>query len=298
MRRMNNIFVSSNNSNVKTVLFNRPKDSHKGTFGHVLILAGSPGLMGAAFLSSLSALRSGCGLVTLGVPKSQLLAAEIKLTEVIKRPLPETKNKTLSLKSFSVIKKIHKNYKTAVLGPGLSRDKETSRLIRKLIAELEIPLLIDADAVNALENNISVLRKINCPLVLTPHPAEMGRLIKKTVHEVQAERENLAKTFSKEFNVTLVLKGYKSIVSSKRDFYINDTGNSGLATAGSGDVLAGMIASFMAQGIENFEAAKWGVYIHGLAGDLAAQEKGEISLIAGDIIDYLPLAFEKVRKSF
>jgi NAD(P)H-hydrate epimerase len=293
MEKMSKINISSH---TYTTLFNRPKDSHKGTFGHLFVLAGSPGMTGAASLTSLAALKSGCGMVTLGIPESLLSIMEIKLTEVIKKPLPETKDRTLSLSSFSDIKKFSQNCTALAIGPGLSRQKETQKLIRKIIVELDIDMLIDADAINALEGHIAILKKMRRTLALTPHPAEIGRLIKKSASFVQKNRATLTKSLTNDYNIILILKGYKTLVVKKDDFYTNKTGNPGMATAGVGDVLTGMIGSFLAQGIEKFEAAKLGVCLHGLAADLAVKDKGELSLIASDLIDYLPLAFERLKK--
>lgn len=284
--------------NTGNILFKRPENSHKGTFGNLLVLAGSPGMTGAAVLTCLAAMRSGCGMVTLGVPKSLLAIMEIKLTEVIKKPLSGTQNKTLSLRAFSEIEKISQDCSAIAIGPGLSRQQETQKLIRKILTKLNLHFVIDADAINALEGNDAILNKIKMLSVLTPHPAEMGRLIGKSASYVQGNREMTTKTFAAQYNnIVLVLKGYKTVVVRKRDFYINDTGNPGMATAGSGDVLTGIIGAFLAQGIDAYEAAKIGVYIHGLAGDLAAKIKGQISLIAGDLIDYLPQAFKKLERN-
>lgn len=292
---MDKVEISQNAWNI---LFNRPENSHKGSFGHLLVLAGSPGMTGAATLTCLAAMRSGCGVVTLGVPKNLLSVMEIKLTEVIKKPLPETKNKTLSLSAFSEIKKNSQNCTAIAIGPGLSREQETQKLIRKIITEINPPFIIDADGINAIEGRAAILEKIKKTAVLTPHPAEMGKLIGKSASCVQENREMTAKTFAAKYDKTvLVLKGHNTIVVRKNDFYINNTGNAGMATAGAGDVLTGIIGAFLAQGIDAYEAAKIAVYAHGLAGDLAAEIKGQISLIAGDLIDCLPIAFKELKKN-
>ncbi len=283
-------------SSTRNILFNRPRNSHKGSFGHLFVIAGSPGMTGAAALTCMAALRSGCGMVTLGISKSLFEIMEVKLTEIIKKPLAETKDKTLSLRSFLNIKNFSKSCSALAIGPGLSRQKETQRFIRKIITELNIPMVIDADAINALDGHAPILKKAKGPVVLTPHPAEMGRLIKKKTSFVQKNRTNLTKSFTNNYNLTLVLKGYETLVCEGKNFYVNNTGNSGMASAGAGDVLAGIIGSFLAQGIGEFEAAKLGAYAHGLAGDLALKDKGQLSLIAGDLIDYLPLAFRKIKQ--
>lgn len=292
---MNNIKISPS---TRKILFNRPEDSHKGTFGNLLVLAGSPGMTGAATLTCLAAMRSGCGMVTLGVPRSLLAVMEIKLTEVITKPLPETKSETLSSSAFAEIKKISCDCTAVAIGPGLSKQPETQKLIRKIITGINRPFIIDADGINAIRGHTAILDKIKKLAILTPHPAEMARLIGRSASYIQENREMTAKTFAAQYDkILLVLKGYKTVVVRKRDFYVNDTGNSGMATAGSGDVLTGIMGAFLAQGIDAYEAAKIAVYLHGLAGDLAAKIKGQISLIAGDLIDYLPQAFKKLERN-
>jgi len=281
----------------KKILFNRPLDSHKGGLGHLFVLAASAGMTGAAALTCLAALRSGCGVISLGIPASLLGVMEVKLSEIIKKPFAETRNKTLSLRSFSAIKSFSANCTALAIGPGLSRQKETQKLIQRIIKELNIPMVIDADAINALEEKVSILKAVKAHAILTPHPAEMGRLIKKSASFVQENRSSVSKTFAKDYDVTLVLKGYETLVSRAEKIYLNKTGNPGMAKAGTGDVLTGIIGSFLAQGLNEYEAAILGVYVHGLAGDLAAKDKGRVSLIASDLIDYLPPAFKKIKKA-
>ncbi|MFH1856771.1 MAG: NAD(P)H-hydrate dehydratase [Candidatus Omnitrophota bacterium] len=278
------------------LLFNRPKNSHKGTFGHLFVIAGSAGMTGAASLVCGAALRSGCGMVTVGVPRCLLPIIEIKLTEVIKNPLAETSAKTLSLNSFPEIKRISKHCDAIAVGPGLSQHKETQKLIRKIITELNAPFVIDADALNALEGYTPLIKKIKSPFVLTPHPAEMGRLSKKSVSDIQKNRKEAVRIFIENYdNTVLALKGYGTLVANKKNLYENKTGSSSMATAGTGDVLTGIIGAFLAQGIDAYEAAKIGVCVHGLAGELSAKFKGPISTIAGDLIEYLPFAFKELK---
>jgi len=272
----------------------RKEKTHKGDYGHLLIIAGSVGMTGAAFLASEAALRSGCGLVTLGLPESLNIIAEKRLTEVITKPLPETKEKTLSKEALSEIIALLKNKDAAAIGPGLSQNRQTKDLILSLLPKLNIPVVLDADGLNALAGKSSILKKIKSPLVMSPHPGEMARLIKATSKLIQKNRKKVASDFAKKYNVTLVLKGYNTVVAHpKHKTYINKTGNPGMATAGSGDVLTGIIGSFLAQGATPYEAAKLAVYIHGLAGDLAAKEIGEVSLIAGDILAKVPEAIQR-----
>ncbi len=275
-----------------TQLLRRNLKSNKGDFGHILILAGSSRFSGAVVLCSLAAIRSGAGLVTLGIPKSINSAIiKIKPLEVMTLPLPETFNGSLSLKAHQKIKDFLKKIDLVVIGPGLTQDKSTQSLLRKLAAEITKPLIIDADGINALVGHLDLLRSNN---ILTPHPGEMARLLNVSLKQVQSNRKGLARKFSKDYGLVLVLKGHETIVSDySGNLYINKTGNPGMATAGSGDVLTGMIAAFLGQGLSAFKAAKYAVYLHGLAGDLAAEEKTQISLIASDIIDKIPEAIKE-----
>lgn len=270
----------------------RPRDTHKGDYGRVFILAGSRGLTGAAALCANASLRAGAGLTTLGVPASLNLAMEVKLTEVMTCALAETKDVTLSLKAKKEILKRVDGSDVAVLGPGLSTNAETQRLIRQLIAVIKKPMVLDADALNALSGHASLLKKTHAECIVTPHPGEMSRLIEKNTSCIRKNRLSVAKKFSNHYNVVVVLKGAGTVVVYKGVHYINKTGNPGMATAGSGDVLTGVIAGFLAQGLRIFDAARLAVYVHGLAGDLAVKEKGEVGLIASDILEKIPEAIK------
>ncbi len=271
----------------------RKRDSHKGDHGHVLVLAGSMGMTGAAALCSLGALRSGCGLVTLGIPKSLNAIMETKLTEVMTRPLPETRNISLSLEALPKIKKMLKGVDAVALGPGLSTDEGTKRLVNKLIKVIDKPLVIDADALNCIASNITALKSVKSPIIITPHPGEMSRLSGLEIDTIQRNRQKVTKDLARQCNLIVVLKGNNTVVSDgKNNNFVNKSGNPGMGTGGTGDILTGMIASFLAQGVSAFKSAKLAVYIHGKAGDLAAREKGEIGLIAGDILEKIPEAFK------
>ena len=283
----------------------RKKNTHKGSYGRVLVLAGSPGMTGAAYLCSKAALRSGSGIVTLGIPESLNPVMEVKLTCVMTRPLPETKAATLSNKARNEIMKLCEAHDVVALGPGLSQQPETRELILWLIKNIDRNMVIDADGLNALVDNVNILHKIKKDAVLTPHPGEMARLTGPgSAKDVQKERLNtstqfvqsIRKKLSDERKLVLVLKGDKTIVADHGKVYVNRTGNPGMATAGAGDVLTGIIASLIGQGYDVFDASQLGVYIHGLAGDIAAKKKGELSMIASDIIEYLPDAFIKYKK--
>lgn len=276
------------------LLRNNP-NRHKNDFGHVLILAGSSSMLGAAALVGLAAMRAGAGLTTIGVPKSLNSVLHQKISPVIMTlPLPETREGALSKTAFPKIMSKLKNVHVLALGPGLSRDEHTQKLTLKIIAHCPLPMVIDGDALTALAEDISVLQKNTAPKILTPHPGEMARLTGFKKDFIEKSRKKIARDFVQNFQCTLILKGHQSIVASaKGELHVNPTGNVGMATAGSGDVLTGMIAAFLAQGLAPYDAARLGVYLHGLAGDLAAKEKTTISLIATDIIEKIPLALKK-----
>ena len=275
----------------------RKPDTHKGAHGHIFILAGSPGFTGAAYLCSQGALLSGSGLVTLGIPKSLNPIMAVKLTEVMTKLLPETIVGTVSLKAYDEILDFIDKVNAVAIGPGLSTNKETVRLVQKLITSIKKPIVIDADGLNALAGNVGLLKKTKSKVVITPHPGEMSRLVGISTNEVQKDRKAIALKVAKEYNLTVVLKGYHSVVADPSGkVYINTTGNPGMATGGTGDVLTGMIASFIGQGLSTFDAARLGVYLHGMAGDLAAKDIGEVSLVAGDILRYLPKAIKSKRR--
>jgi NAD(P)H-hydrate epimerase len=217
----------------------------------------------------------------------------VKLTEVMTKLLPETDAGTLSLNAHDEILKFIDRIDAVAIGPGLSTHKETVRLVQKLITSISKPIVIDADGLNALAGNTGLLKKAIGPVVITPHPGEMARLVGIPTSEIQKDRKTIALKVAKEYNLTVVLKGYHSVVASQSGkMYINTTGNPGMATGGIGDILTGMIASFIGQGISTFDAARLGVYLHGMAGDLAAKAIGEVSLTAGDILRYLPKAIK------
>jgi len=239
-------------------------------------------------------MRSGAGLVTLGVPQGIARAIiRDKIKEVMLLPLAETSEGSLALKALPQIEKFSQKASVLVIGPGLDRHVSTQSLVRRIVEKINKPMIIDADGLNALAGCLSRLKIRSKNLIFTPHPGEMARLCGVAIAKVQAQRQDIARKFSRDYKLTLVLKGYQTVVADVQGrTYINKTGNPGMATAGSGDVLSGMIAAFLGQGLDAFEAAKYAVYLHGLAGDLAAREKTEISLIAGDIIGKIPEAIK------
>ena len=276
----------------------RKADSNKGDYCHVFVLAGSAGYTGAAALCSWAALVSGSGLVTLGIPKSLYPIMARKLTEAMAMPLPETRGQALSEKAYPAIMKFSEKTDCVAIGPGLSGDQSTQRLIRKLVIILKKPVVLDADGINALEGKPELLNRANAPVVITPHPGEMSRLSGLSVKRIAAAKEKVAKEFANKYNVVCVLKGHRTVVARPDGkTYVNSTGNPGMAKGGTGDVLTGMIASFIGQGMRPFNAAMLGVYLHGLAGDLAAKEKGEVSMLASDLLNKIPEAIKKLQRS-
>jgi NAD(P)H-hydrate epimerase len=273
----------------------RREDAHKGDFGKVFVVAGSPGMTGAAYLSSMGALRAGSGLVINGIPKSLNPIMEVKLTEVMTLPLAETRNCGLGKKAEKAILDLAKKCDVVAMGPGLGSDKETRFLVKQLIRKIDCPLVLDADGINALEGNQSYLKKRKGKkTVITPHPGELARLIKKDVPYVQSRRTAIAREVADNTGAIVCLKGHGTVVVEPGgEVYVNETGNSGMATGGTGDVLTGMIASFIGQGVDAYSATVSAVYLHGLAGDFAAEKKGPFSLAASDILDFLPEAFQK-----
>lgn len=281
----------------KGLLPPRPADAHKGDAGRLFILAGSVGLSGAAALCAMGALRVGAGLVTVGVPKSLHHPMVEKLTEAMLRVLPETKDGSLSQQGLAEIASTADTMDAVAIGPGLSQHPQTKALVRQLLPKIRKPLVLDADGLNALADDVALLRKLPLPIIVTPHPGEMGRLIRLSAAEVQRDRQRIATEFAKKYHVVIVLKGHDTVVASfDGAVQINDTGNPGMASGGCGDVLTGMIAGLLGQGLSLFDAAQLGAYVHGLAGDLAAKERGEIGLIASDLADRIPKAIRQYQR--
>jgi len=272
----------------------RREDSHKGDYGRILVVAGSVGMTGAAYLCSQGALKAGSGLVTNAIPESLNQIMEVKLTEVMTLPLAESKQRSLGKKARKDILEFAKRCSAVVIGPGVGGSEETRALVRELLRRIECPVVLDADGINAIEGRAGIISRRKFRTVLTPHPGEMARIIKKDVSFIQMQRVEAAKGLAKETGAVVCLKGHKTVVSdADGQVYVNETGNSGMATGGTGDVLTGMIASFIGQGVDDFSSAVSAVYLHGLSGDLAAEKKGPFSLVATDILDFLPEAFAK-----
>lgn len=276
---------------IRNILPFRPDDGHKGTFGKVLVIGGSAGMSGAAVLTGQGALKAGAGLVTIGVPDGLQLFVDAAVTETMTRALPETGDGSIALEALAAASDLMDKADVLAIGPGLSAQQETVDFVRKLVAKLDKPAVVDADALNALAGFTEILRESKAPMVLTPHPGELARLLEMTTEEIQENRIETATLAAKEWDKVVVLKGYRTVIAAPDGtVYINPTGNAGMATGGSGDVLAGIIAGFLAQGMELMEAAVAGVYFHGAAGDLGKGQKGMLALTAGDLLDFLPLA--------
>jgi len=293
-------------SEIREILPKRRRDAHKKDFGHVLILAGSSGMTGAATLTCQGALRVGAGLVTLGIPESLNTVMEVKITEAMTLPLPETEERSLSSKGVGKILDFieRRRVDVIVIGPGLSTNRDTGKLVKKILYEVDLPCILDADGINLLVEEAS-LAKARAEIIITPHPGELGRLLGKKTEEIQRERIRYAFQFSKENNLICVLKGYQTVVVKGEDIFINPLGNPGMASGGSGDVLSGMIGGLVGQlrltksedkdGL--LSAAIAGVYLHSLAGDMARGDKGEMGLIASDIVEKIPGAVREVLEN-
>lgn len=271
----------------------RKADSHKGDYGKLLNIAGSSGMGGAAMISTLAALRCGAGITTLATVKSVALVFAPHIMEAMTIPLEETDSGTISDEELPRLQKMLNEYTACLIGCGLGNSISTQSLVQNLILNLKIPMVIDADGINALEGNIDILQQAKGKLILTPHPKEFSRLIGKSVTEINENREQEAYRFVKKYKVTLVLKGHQTLVALPNGrIFQNLTGNAALAKGGSGDILAGMIASFLAQGFAPENAAKLGVCLHGVAGERCSKTLSMYGVLARDIIKQVPLLLQ------
>jgi len=290
-------------SDLAPLLRSRSFASHKGSFGHVLIVGCSVGKTGAGAMAGLGAARAGAGLVTLAVPTSLHGLMEVKLTEVMTEPLAETADQRVGTAALPRLHALLKGKQALALGPGLAVDEETVEVVLDLVEHCPCPIVLDADGINALVDRLDALKSARAPVILTPHPGEMGRLVKRSAEEVQNERLSLVQFFSEQYGVTLVLKGARTIIGgAKGRLAINSSGNPGLASGGTGDVLTGLIAGFLAQGLSPFDAACAGVYCHGKAADRIARRYGDRGMLATDLLLEIPvvlksLAEQRVKKS-
>ena len=271
----------------------KEKSAHKGTNGTLLALCGSYGMSGAAVMSGMAALRTGIGLLKMAVPKSIYTIAAEKLPEAVFIPLEQDKDGIVDIDEYGKLDEaLRGNATAALIGCGLGVNNNIKSLVALLISGSDKPLVIDADGINLISSNINILKRASAPIIITPHPGEMARLIGSDVNTVQNDRYNIARNFAGEYGVTVVLKGANKLIDLPDGrVYVKMTGNSGLAKGGSGDVLAGMAASFMAQGLSAEAAAINAVYYHGLAGDKCAEKYSRRSMLPSDIISELKYIF-------
>jgi len=277
----------------------RRPDANKGNFGHVLVVGGSLGKAGAAAMAGMSGLRVGAGLSTVATAKSILPTVAGFHPELMTEPLAETDAGTISLRSleYGHLDALIQGKTVLALGPGISREVETSEFVRTLVARYKLPMVVDADGLNAFEGTADKLHGRDHPLVITPHPGEMARLCGSTIKDILRDRINIARTFAREHQCITVLKGHRTLVADPSgEVWVNTTGNPGMATGGTGDILTGMVAGFMAQNPDRLlDAVLAAVYLHGLAGDVARDSMGEHSLVATDLMRGLPEAFRRAR---
>lgn len=272
----------------------RPDDAHKGVFGRVSIIAGSRGMTGAACMSGVAALRSGAGLVTVASAASVIPVIAAYEPSYMTVPLREDEDGRIAGSSLAAIVSLLLSSKAGVIGPGLGRSNQLNDIVINVYRRTPVPMVIDADGLNVLANSGQEITRSNLAgyRVLTPHPGEFARLTGKTTVEIAADRENLAWEFAKTHGVVLVLKGAGTVITDGDRLAINTTGNPGMATGGTGDVLTGIIAALLSQGMDPFAASQLGVHLHGLAGDLAAEELSQPALIASDLLRYLGRAWK------
>lgn len=277
---------------VKRAAFNRPDDANKGSCGSLLSICGCYGMAGAAIMAGSSALKCGIGLLKTALPKSIYPIAAQNILESVYYPLSETKDGKISAGNTDFLLSQAEKSSAVLIGCGMSVCRDTEKITDFFIRNCTKPMVLDADALNCICYNPDILKLAKAPIVITPHPGEMSRLTKSSVQEVNQSRTETAVNFAKKYGVVCVLKGAGTVIADKHGrALLNTTGNSGMATGGSGDVLAGIVAAFLAQGAKPFDAAAAGVYLHGLAGDIAKEKFGKISMLPTDLIDCIHLAF-------
>ncbi len=280
-----------------TLFQERMVDTHKGSYGHLLIIAGSPGKTGAAALAGIAGLRAGAGLVTVAVPDQFHSILAVKLTEVMTAPIPSGNGQYFDLTSMPTIESLLHGKSAVLIGPGLGTNPDTIAFIQTLIPQIDLPLIIDADGLNCLANTPHSWRRKKHPLIITPHPGEMSRLVRKTTAETLSQQLDIVNQYALESGAYVVFKTARTLIATPAgDWFVNITGNPGLASGGTGDVLAGLIAGYVTQGFNAQESTLGGVFLHGLAGDLAATELGEPHMIASDILAHLQHAKTSISR--
>jgi len=272
--------------------------SNKGSYGSVLVVGGSLGKAGSAAMAGMAVLRVGAGLSTVATPRSALNTVAGFYPELMTEPLPETNAGTISTEAQERITELAKGRTVLAIGPGISRDQQTAELVRILVARLKLPMVVDADGLNAFQDRTAELNGKGQTLVITPHPGEMARLVGSSVAQVQKDRLGVARKFAREHELIVVLKGHRTlVVRPDGEAWVNTTGNAGMATGGTGDLLTGMVAGLMAQHPNNTQGAVLAaVHLHGLAGDVIRETVGEYSLVATDLLQGLPEAFRRTRE--
>jgi NAD(P)H-hydrate epimerase len=274
----------------------RKKNTHKGNYGHLFIVSGSFGKTGAAVMAGKAALKMGAGLVTVGTPQSCLPMVARPMVELMTEPLPETSEKTISSEASEKAIALLKDKDALLIGPGISTHKSTAEFVLSLLPKIKLPVVIDADALNILASKPEILKSLRKPVIITPHPGEFARLLHLSTRDVLEQKLELVPEFSEKYGIYLVLKSYKTLISTPEGkVFINPTGNPGMGSAGSGDVLSGMIVSMIVQEKNLLEAILAAVYVHGLSGDIGADKLGEKFLTAANIINYLPRALKQLE---
>ena len=272
-----------NHKDILSILPDRKPDSHKGDYGRILLLCGSVGYTGAAALAAMGALRSGAGLVFLGVPESIYAIEAVKLTEAIVFPLADEKGK-ISANAIPVILNRIKTMDAVLVGPGLGQSEDTFLVTKAVLENGVCPVILDADGINVMARHMDILRDRHYPTILTPHAGEFGRIC----DQFAADRVSSAAAFAAEAGCILLLKGHETVITDGTECYVNNTGNPGMAVGGSGDVLAGMIASLVGQGVDPLNAAACCAWLHGAAGDICAEEIGQYGMLPSDMLEVLP----------
>ncbi|WDV45269.1 NAD(P)H-hydrate dehydratase [Clostridiaceae bacterium M8S5] len=280
---------------VRSKLVQRKKNSHKGNFGRVGIIAGSVGFSGAAYLTAKASIKSGAGLVYSVLPNKINMIMEMKTTETITIPVQDDDKGFFTKDSIDEILTNIDKFDVIALGPGIGVDKNRKDLVREILKQYKNTIVLDADGINCIDD-VQVLKKREAPTIITPHPGEMARLLKVTINQILENKIYYTQMISKYSKVLTILKGHRSLVDIGEEQYYNTTGNPGMATAGSGDVLTGIIASLVAQGFKPTDAANMGVFIHGLAGDMAANKKGEYGMTSVDILENVPYAMKYINR--
>jgi hydroxyethylthiazole kinase-like uncharacterized protein yjeF len=278
---------------------NRPRDTHKGSYGKVLFIAGSPSYLGAPYFSALSFLKAGGGLSYLATPKSISPFIASKGSEIVFVPQKETPSGSIALENKDELLEFAQTVDIVVLGPGLSLNEETQELVRELASKIDKPLIIDGDGITAIAEDLGKIKKRKAPTILTPHPGEMSRITRMGIGEISKNKIDVLQQTARELNAIIILKGAHSFIGyPDRTVFISVSGNSGMSTAGSGDVLTGTIAAMHGLGLALEDAVRMGVFIHGFSGDVAAVDKGEDGITAQDILNYLPETMKLYRDNF